>query len=470
MTMTERQWEHRLIQSTTEDVQPLIESETGRSTNAPSGTHSRCAVTHTLLLAMSIVMCTTFVGLVVLRNDMSELRERFQPEPAASICPAPSSSLSPPARYLLILSTWERLASAVVALGEVLDAVQVHAPGVKVIVPSVQRGELGTWSNPNDLLDQPFSTYFDIPVLQQAAVPIASLDEFTRDVGVVIRTTPVVPVDLLVVVDYAGGVQDYDATGMSACNTTHIGRLDFNRRSVLLSGLLFSEVVCIRAPLNLTVALQTLYSKVTSSGAAVRSVAVHQYRRVGRASLAADHMFDAFASRFMQHLDNQSWFSDYAVIQMRAGLYLRCGALGCRADAPAKMSRCAERLINATRFTMRRQGIVSVVVAADIYGALPEAFDGGENYTETFTRLQEMFVSAFGSSLVRINIDSLDPHGVDPVGTSSIMDFLLAVGAKVTLAMNTNVGRVTSVYTQKIVEARERRKKLSIQVSCEPVE
>ena len=447
----------------------LIEQGVALRSAEPHGASAQYA----LLALSALVLCLITLLLVLLwqpRRTVAFASVDRPVVPAGSLFASPLAST--PHRYLGVLSCRERLANAVISFSQLLDmAAATHntTQPMHIVAPTVLLGELGYAHHRQA---QPFEAYFDLPALQRAGLPLLSMDEF---VGVarpaVWVSTLLLPVQRLLCIDYedrveaSGGV--FDADGLSSCANLTLHKLlgiePGSRHNVtsLSLGMAIDEVLCVRRDVDVPAMLDAVYAQLDPTRA--RTVYLYQHhRKLGPPpNAAAMQMFDHLAPRYAQLIAAQPWAGSYAVIQMRAGNFIRCGTPECRATAPPKMLACASKLANATLRAMREAGVEAVLVASDIYGTVPEQF-AGESYDDAWAATQQLFESALGSRRVVAPVEQLDVAATDWIGASTLLDFQLAVQAHTLVAM----GSLISTYTRSIVEARRRAGRDSIMVDC----
>ena len=299
-----------------------------------------------------------------------------------------------------MLSCRERLANAVISFSQLLDmATATHntTQPMYVVAPTVLLGELGYAHHKQAL---PFDAYFDLPALQRAGLPLLSMDEFAGVARPAVAvSTLLLPVQRLLCIDYderveaSGGV--FDADGLSSCANMTLPRLlgiEAGRRHNVTSlplGMAIDEVLCVRRDVDVPAMLDAVYAQLDTT----RALTVYLYqhhKRGAQPSHFSMQLFDHLAPRYAQLIAAQPWAGSYAVVQMRAGNFLRCGTPECRAAAPPTMLACARRLANATLRAMQAGSIEAVLVASDIYGTVPEQFVG-ESYDDAWAAMQALF-------------------------------------------------------------------------------
>ena len=396
------------------------------------------------------------------------------PPLSPSALPASAALPLSPRRYLGVLSCWERMANAVVSFGQLLDmAAATHntMQPVYVVAPTVLHGELGFFHKREAL---PFDAYFDLPALQRLGLPLLSLEEFVAkaDKAQVLGSTGLLPVQRLLYIDYSQEVEKrgdkFDERGLSSCANLALPDLDGDGRrrhnlTALQLGMAIDEVLCVSSHVNLSTALDAVYAQLDGSRAL--TVYLWQHRKLSaQANTAAVPLFDHLAPRYAQLIAAQPWAGKYAVLQMRAGSFLRCGTPECRAEAPAKMLWCAQKLANATLRAMREAGIDALVLASDLHGAVPEWF-AGENYDAAFAAVAALLNSTLGGAVVTAPVSQLDVFAADYVGATTLLDFQLAVQAHTLLAMSLRK-YWTSAYTAQMDQARRRAGRETVLVMC----
>ena len=240
------------------------------------------------------------------------------------------------------------------------------------------------------------------------------------------------------------------------------GRARHNVTTLQL-GMAIDEVLCVQRDVNIPDMLNAVYAQLDAS----RPLTIYFYQRRKTRNpqpTSGASIFDNLAPRYAQFIATQSWASKYLVVQMRAGLYIRCGTPACRAEAPPKMLACARRLANATLLALEAEGIERVLVASDIYGSVPEEFPG-ESYEAAFAAVRELLNDTLGAKRVTAPVQQLELSALDPVGISTLLDFQLAKQAHSFLGMSAD-GHWLSVYTAEMAEARKRAGRESVMVTC----
>ena len=395
-----------------------------------------------------------------------------------AVSPSPLIAASPSApssrRYLGVLSCWEGWANAVVSFSQLLDmavATQRTAHPLLVVAPTVLHGELGAFHKREA---QPFDAYFDLPALQAAGLPLLSMQQFVAeaDEAHLLDSTGLLPVQRLLYIDYeSGGVangSEFDADGLSGCANLSLPDLDGDGRrrhnvTALQLGLAVDEVLCVSPLVNLSAALDAVYAQLDATSAP--TVYVHQYRKLlAQPNRAAMALFDHLAPRYAQLVAAQPWSGRYAVLQMRAGSFLRCGSPECRARAPAKMLSCAHKLADAALRATSEAGVEAVLVASDAYGTENQWF-AGESYDDAFAAVRAVFNATLGSRRVTASVGQLDVAAADWIGASTLLDFQLAVQAHTLLAASLRKFW-TSTYTAQMDQARRRAGRDTVVVVC----
>ena len=409
-------------------------------------------------------------------DNVSDVAYCLPPPPTTAVTtaaplhrPTPSSAAAASHRYLGVLSCWERMANAVVSFSQLLDMAAASTRAgrpMSVIAPTVMHGELGSVHRPES---QPFDTYFDAAALQQSGVPLLRMEEFVArsERPQVVGPTLLLPVQRLLFIDYDDAVQasEFNRHGLSSCGnvslqeSSGVGR---RRHNVTATGLLATEVLCVSPHVDLSDALDAVYAALDTSRPL--TVFLFQHRKTMTQPESHVQLFDHLAPRYSRAIASHTWADRYCVVQMRAGWFIRCGSAPCRAEAPARMLECANKLVNSTLKAMRAAHIDAVLVAADIYGSVPEWFPE-EDFEPAFAAVRDVFATAFGDKRVTMTTDELDERRLDPIGTSTLLDFELSKRAHTTVAM-AHSAMWTSVYSAQIADARRRLGRDTIQVEC----